>query len=229
MFDADADAGGLAGLRERVRPVSTSRSQLLPVLPALKDVLPEGGLRRGTTLSVTADDGGGGTTLALALVAAASKAGSWCVTVGIDNLGALSAVQQLDLSRSAFVSWSGGEWAKVVARLVDGVDIVLLHPPPHVRATQARKLVARLRDRGSVLVILLSGVLQGRSSTWPEPCDLNLHVASARWVGIGPGEDCLRERLATITVQGRRAAGRLRQIQLWLPSASRTVTKVEGP
>ncbi|HJR24902.1 MAG TPA: hypothetical protein VJ804_05480, partial [Acidimicrobiales bacterium] len=57
-------------LHERIRPVALARERQLPVAEALRSLLPMGGLRRGSTVAVTAGAGvGGATSLALALVA----------------------------------------------------------------------------------------------------------------------------------------------------------------
>ena len=211
-------ADALALLGEGVRPVSASRTQVLPVLAPLRDLLPEGGLRRGSTIGISADHCGGGNTIAMALMAAASMAGSWCAAVGLPDLGPVAADElQIDLRRLAFVPLPGVQWGETVAAVIEGVDVVLLRPPPHVRATVVRRLVARLRDRRAVLIILIDG------TDWSEGCDVELRVDHARWVAIGRGEDCLRERLATVTAVGRRSAVRPVCRQLWLPDMSRTV------
>ena len=54
---------------------------MLPVLPALRGLLPEG-LRRGTVVAV-----GGWGLLCLAVAAGASAAGAWCAAVGLPQLG----------------------------------------------------------------------------------------------------------------------------------------------
>ena len=69
---------------------AASQTRLLPVAGPLAPLLPDGGLRRG---SVVQCDGAGSRRLALALVAEASAAGSWCVFVGATDLGALSAAE----------------------------------------------------------------------------------------------------------------------------------------
>ena len=62
------------------------------MLPPSRPLLPGGGLRRGATVSVTAAAGvGGATSLALALVAEASRAGSWVAAVGLPSLGLVAA------------------------------------------------------------------------------------------------------------------------------------------
>ncbi|CAA9257662.1 MAG: hypothetical protein AVDCRST_MAG54-2310, partial [uncultured Actinomycetospora sp.] len=54
-------------------PVDREGSPVLPVAGALAGLLPDGGLRRGSTVAVC-----GSTSLLLALLAEASRAGSWC-------------------------------------------------------------------------------------------------------------------------------------------------------
>ena len=70
-----AALAALAALAERTRPVAASRTRLLPVAPALADLLPDGALRRGSTLTVGGPGDDGALSMALALVAAASGTG----------------------------------------------------------------------------------------------------------------------------------------------------------
>ncbi len=188
------------------------------MLAPLRGLFPEGGLRRGSTIGVSADRCGGGSTLALALMAAASREGSWCVAVGLPDLGAVAAAElQLDLSRLAVVPWPDVQWGDTVAAAIEGIDVVLLYPPRIVRADMVHRLVARVRDRRAILIVLTD------QTGWPEGFDVELRVDTARWVAIGRGEDCLRERLATVTAGGRRSAGRPRCQELWLPEASHAI------
>src|SRR5690606_14054535 len=84
----------LAGLGERVRPVDLARDRRLPVLPAFEGLLPGAGLRRGATVAVGARPGvTGATSLALALAAGASQAGSWVAAVGLGSLGLVAAAE----------------------------------------------------------------------------------------------------------------------------------------
>ncbi len=69
------DTEALRRAGEWARPVALAGEQLLAVLAPLAPLFPEGGLRRGSTVTVEA--GPGATSLALALGAAASAAGSW--------------------------------------------------------------------------------------------------------------------------------------------------------
>src|SRR5690349_19397575 len=72
----------------------------VPVLPALADVLPERGLRPG---SVVSTGGIGATSLALALVAEASK-DSWTAVVGMPSVGLCAGAELgVDLDRVVVV------------------------------------------------------------------------------------------------------------------------------
>ena len=71
------------GPHPAVEPGADGR--LLPVVAALADVLPSGGLRRGSTVAVAA--GTGSTSLLTALLARASATGLWAGVVGRPDLG----------------------------------------------------------------------------------------------------------------------------------------------
>jgi hypothetical protein len=215
----------LALLAERTRPVSSSRTRLLPVLPSLVDLFPDGSLRRGSTIVVghPGATAGGHVSLALALLAAASGTGSWCALVGLPGLGAVAAHDiGIDLARLAVVPRPGAAWAEVTAALVDGLDVVVLFPPFPPRPAMARRLVARVRERRSVLV-----VVAGRSG-WPEPPDLHLGITDAGWDGVGAGEGYLHRRRMTVTATGRRSAVRPRHLRLWVPGADGAVADAAG-
>lgn len=205
----------LALLAERTRPISSSQTRLLPVLSPLIDLFPDGGLRRGSTVVITGLDGtaGGGLSLALALVAAASKAGSWCSLVGVTGLGAVAAHDfGVDLARLAVVPRPGAAWPDVVGTLVDGVDLVVLRPPFAPRPTMAARVAARVRERRSVLVVLAG------QAGWPEPPDIHLRIDGMQWDGAGAGEGFLQRRRVSVSSTGRRAAARPRHRWLWMPS-----------
>jgi hypothetical protein len=185
--------------------------RLLPVVPALQPLLPGRGLRRGSTVAVSRS-----AALALALVAGASAAGSWVAAVGLPDLGILAAAETgVVLERLALVPAPGARaWPTVVAALLDAVDVVLVRPPAHLPAAQARRLVARARERGAVLVPL---------GPWSEPADLRLAVTSSAWHGLGQGHGRLHSRQVEVAVTGRGPATRERRLLLWLPSPDGTI------
>jgi hypothetical protein len=211
----------LGELAERVRPVTLTREQRLPVLPALEALLPGGGLRRGATVSVGSSVGGA-TSLALALVAEASQHGSWVAAVGVPSLG-LVAADELGVALERLVLVAAPErdaWGGVVAALVDGFDLIVLHAGrTGVRTVDARRLVARARERGAVLVQLGSG--------WPETADVQLEVTRARWEGLDDGHGHLQARKVRVAGGGRAEAAQPRRVDLWLPGPGGEVVPAE--
>ena len=205
---------GLAGLPESVRPVALAGDRLLPVLPALGRLLPGGGLRRGSTVAVA-----GSTSLALALLAGPSAAGSWCAVVGMPSLGLVAAAEVgAAVGRLALVAAPGRDWAAVVAALLDALDVVVVRAPDRaVRAADARRLGARARERGAVLVPL------GR---W-DGADVRLSVARSAWEGLDGGSGHLRARLVEVVAEGRGAAARPRRARLWLPAPDGTIAPAD--
>jgi hypothetical protein len=126
-----AALAALAALAERTRPVAASRTRLLPVAPPLAGLLPDGALRRGTTLTVGGPGDDGALSVALALVAAASASGSWCALVGRPGLGAVAASDLgIDLGRLALLPRPGPSWAEATAAVLEGVDMVPAVPAP---------------------------------------------------------------------------------------------------
>lgn len=201
--------------------------RLLPVLPALESLLPGGGLRRGSVVTVGGSTGGGSTSLALSLLAAVSAQGSWCAAVGLPALGLAAAAEMgVALERFPVVASPGrgsgaGGWAWVVAALLDAFDVVVAGPPPSLRATDARRLTARVRERGAVLVA-------PGGAGWPEPAEVRLTVSTAAWEGLGQGHGRLLGRRAEVVTGGRGAAARERRVQLWLPHPDGGVREAGG-
>ena len=191
--------------------VTLAGERLLPVVPALQPLLPGQGLRRGTTVAV-----GRSAALALALVAGASAAGSWVAAVGLPDLGMVAAAETgIVLERLALVPAPATRaWPTVVAALLDAVDVVLVRSPAGLPAGQARRLAARARERGAVLIPL---------GAWSEPADLRLAVAASAWHGLGQGDGRLQARLVEVVIGGRGAATRERRVRLWLPALDGTI------
>ena len=239
-------AGGVPGsgrdhlrlLGERIAPLVGARERTLPVLAPLRSLFPGGALQRGW---VIATGGDGATSLALAVAAGPSAAGSWTAVVGEEGLGLAAAAETgMVLERLLVVAASEPRGAaEAVAALVGSVDIVLLGSEIRLGAADHRRLAARLRERGSVLIRLGGDSSQGagvwtggaqgagvwtggaRSSSGrasdPHGADVCLRVVSSRWSGLGDGWGLLRSRHVSVQVQGRGAMGRPRSVDLLLP------------
>ena len=205
------DLAALRLLGDRVRPLSAAAERLLPVPAAFAPLVPLGGLQRGSTVAAT---GSAATSCALALAGPTTQAGSWCAVVGLDHLGLLAAAELgVSLERTLLVTDPGpSAWPGVVAALLDAVDVVLARPSGRLAPTVHRRLVARARERGAVLL-----QVGGRPDAWGEQADLWVRTGPVRWEGIGAGHGALRARRVEVEVAGRRAAVRTRRAVLWLP------------
>ncbi|WP_370967364.1 hypothetical protein [Amycolatopsis sp. cg9] len=197
---------GIPGVRTAAQLGEPDPAGHLTVLPALAHLLPGGGLRRGTTVSVR-----GATSLVLALLAAATRDGSWAAVTGLPELGLAAAAELgVDLERIALVPHPGAEPVAVVSALVDGFDLVVLGRSlaDSVRPQLARRLAGRVRNRGSVLLA---------AGSWPG-ADLELSVSGRRWHGLSAdGHGHLRYRELVATSRGRGSAVRSRSVPLRLP------------
>jgi hypothetical protein len=201
-----------------------AQERTLEVLPSLAGLFPEGGLRRGSTVTVGPGAFPGATSLALSLLAGPSAGGSWCAVVGAPDLGLVAAAQVgAELERLAMVPSPGAHWPVVTAALLEGFDIVLLRPPGPVSRSDARKLEARARERGSVLAIL--------SGHWPGAADIRLSVSGGSWRGLEQGCGHLSGAEVEVTAEGRGASSRPRRARTWLggPVPAPVATSLAGP
>jgi hypothetical protein len=182
------------------QPAGSDPPAVFPVRPELARLLPHRGLRRGTAVAVA--PGRGGTTLLLALLAEASRAGSWCGVVGWPELGGLAAAELgVALPRVVAVHDPGGQWPAVTAALLDAADLVVLRPPDRVDPRDVRRLSARARERRATLLT---------AGDWPG-AELCLSIVDSIWHGLGRGAGQLRGREVTIRAEGRGAAAHPRE------------------
>jgi hypothetical protein len=171
-------------LRERVAAMEQRPAgQPVPTLPALTDIVP---LHAGATYSVDS------ASLALALVAGASRAGEWVGFAGCADFGVEAAAELgIELSRTVLVPDPGEHWLEVTAALVDVLRVVVLRPPASVDERTAGILDSRLRTRSSVLVV---------HGDWPRAA-ARVSVEESAWTGPGAGAGQLEERRARLVVR----------------------------
>jgi hypothetical protein len=199
---------------------------MFPVAPALRELLPRGGLARGSV--VTVPDSG---LLCMAVVAAASADGAWCAIAGMPEAGLVAgAGLGLDLERTLLVPDLGGAtgdraargggvsgsagWPQVVASLLDGCELVLVRPPSRASAQVRQRLEATLRRARGVLVV---------AGDWPG-AQVRLRVTAQGWTGLGDGFGRLRACCAEVVADGRGEAARAKTRWLWLPAEDGTVS-----
>ena len=192
-----------------------SGADLLPVLPALQELLPFGALQRGSVVAA-----GDWSMLCMALAAGPVASGAWCAAAGIAEFGVVAAADAgLDPARLLLVPDLGPNWAQVVASLLDGCDLVLLRPPDRPSAQVRRRLEAAVRRYRGVLLV---------AGAW-EGAQVRLRVTSQAWAGIGMGHGRLRGRRVRVVADGRGEWSRAEARWLWLPGPDGTVIRADDP
>lgn len=189
----------LAAVGASRTPLVLARDRTLVIPGPLGEVLPA--VQRGTVIAVGGVPGSGAVSAVLAIAAAATGAGEWAAMVdGTPALGGLAAAEAgVDLARFAVVrDVSRDRWATVVAALLDGMSVVIASVPRGARAGDARRLVARARERAAVLV-----ALSPDTRGWPVEAALRLDVRGGIWPGLGRGVGALSSRASTWEVSGR--------------------------
>jgi hypothetical protein len=158
--------------------VSLAHERAFALGPSLAPLVPGGALARGAVVRVVGQPGAGATSLGLELAAACTAAGEWAAAVDLaGTLGALAARETgVALERFAVVRRvPPARWASVVAALLEGMTLVLADLPREgVGAADARRLVARARERETVLVV---------PERWPAESSLTLHAVTSEWAG----------------------------------------------
>lgn len=211
---------GELGVRPASELASTAGVELppvFPVLPELAGLLPRGGLPASGTVVVR-----NSVSLLLALLAAATAAGSWAAVVGMPELGIVAAAELgVAVHRLALVPSPGEHAPAVISALLDGMDLVAVGGTVLTgsgTARVARQLSARARHRGAVLLPC--------DAAWPG-ADLQLASTTGEWSGIARGSGRLRERRVELVVSGRGAAFRVARVPLLLPGPHGEVAAAE--
>ncbi|MFI5777260.1 hypothetical protein [Nocardia sp. NPDC051570] len=167
------------------------RAEPLPVPSALVELLPEGGLAKGSVVAYS-----GVTSLLAGLLAAVTGSGGHAVAVGLPRLGLLAAAEMgAHLGRLALIPDPGSDPVEVASVLLDGVDLVVLglgglSIPP----SRTRVLAARARSKGATLVVT-GGAWAGAT--------LRIDARIAGYEGLGRGRGRLRAIHLDVSVSAR--------------------------
>jgi hypothetical protein len=218
--------------------ITTLTAPALPPLPVpagLRQLLPDG-LRRGSTVAITSSVS---LLLALLGPASAAGAWAAMVGMpAISAEAAVEA--GIELERLAIISppplfvredrsgartgpndnfwedrsdagagWTGASWTTAVGALLDAVDVVVARPNG-VTDGDARRLTARARSKGGILVLF-----GPQAASWPA-VEIELSATHGRWTGIDRGYGRLRQRQLRVAATGRGRSARPRHTDLWL-------------
>ncbi|MFD7842128.1 hypothetical protein ACFV4K_04190 [Nocardia sp. NPDC059764] len=186
----------------RVPVAPEPRREPLPVPAALENLLPDGGLAKG---SVVVYNGAG--SLISGLLAAVTSAGGHAAVVGLPRLGLLAAAEMgARLDRLAVVSDPGPDPLEVASVLLDGLDLVVLGLNGlAVPMSRARVLAARARGKNSTLMVT--------NGSWSGSA-LHIDTRVAGYSGLGRGCGRLRTVRLDVSVRGRSAQPRLGHLSL---------------
>lgn len=194
----DSRAGEVLRLRREISRMQRRRSDLplLPLDPAFSSLLPEQGLQTGTAYTVSPSP-----SLVLALLAAASRKGLWCAVVGMPTLGVEAAAAfGIALPRLILVPDPGERWLAVTSALAEVVPLIAVQPGGRARDADISRLSARLRDRGSTLLVSESPAL----GAWPQS-EGTIRLHDQQWLGIGEGWGLIEGSTATVTAKTRQS------------------------
>ncbi|MGY4783688.1 hypothetical protein ACVH9Z_27695 [Rhodococcus opacus] len=201
--------------------VATAQTTLrtLPVPSPIAELLPRGGLARGTVASVA-----GTSSVLVGLLASVTAAGSHAAVIGMPDLSLLAAVEQgADLSKIAIVPAPKDSAVEVAAILLDGVDLVILGlSGAAVTPSRARAVVARARSKGAVLL-----VTEGH---W-DGVDLRIESRVAGYSGLGEGHGRVTGVQLDVAAAGKGFQRRTQRMEIRSDSGSvawRTVPEVQA-
>lgn len=183
------------------RPLVLARERSIQLGEGLGALVPGGALTRGSVLRVA---GSGATSVIFTLASAVTAVGEWAAVVELDDtLGALAAAEAgVALEQFAVVRRvPPARWAIVVAALLEGVSLVVADVPRGVRLGDARRLIARARERETVLLV------HERVAAWPAEAALTFCAMGGAW-GDLVADGHLTERALRVEVEGRGVAAR---------------------
>ena len=183
----------------------TAQADALPVVGALSPLFPSGGLRPGAAYALPDSP-----SLLFALAGRSSQDGAWCALIGTPDLS-LEAAAGYGVSpdRVALIPDPGERWLQAVSSAAEVFPLVAVRSPRAASSAETARLGARLRDRGSTLLVV---------GPWPS-VEASLTVSDPAWGGIGRGHGLLSSRAVTVAASGR-SSPRPRRVRVMLPGPS---------
>jgi hypothetical protein len=183
------------------RPLVLAQERSIELGEGLGALVPGGALTRGTVLRVA---GSGATSVTFTLASAVTAVGEWAAVVELDGtLGALAAAEAgVVLEQFAVVRRvPPARWATVVAALLEGMSFVAAEVPRGVSLGDARRLIARARERETVLLV------HEKMARWPAEAALTFRAMGGTWGDLAD-DGRLTDRALRVEVEGRGVAAR---------------------
>lgn len=184
----------------------------------LESLMPGGHLRPGSTLEVA--PGPGQVSVLLRLLSGPTSHGAWASAIGFADLNPHAALESgVALERFALIPDPGVAWLEVTAALLDTVELVVLNLSHDCRPSDARRLLARARQRRSVLILTSHNTRRGPRNRpprrlWPEQPDVTLTPTGRTLNGLNKGHGRLHEIAITVSATGRRLNGPARSCHI---------------
>ncbi|WP_331757967.1 hypothetical protein OG225_41760 (plasmid) [Nocardia sp. NBC_01377] len=181
----------------------TEDVEVIPIEGPLGQLLPHGGLPRGSVVCCS-----GSATILMGLLAQASGAGRNVAMVGNPGAGWLACAELGgELERIAHVlPPPGSDVLEVVTILADGIDVIALSDPSVTAAPARSKVItARIRERGAVLLTASPTVIRP---------SLTITARARGYDGLGQGSGRLRRILFEVAVTERSGSRRTARIVL---------------
>ncbi|GGK56769.1 hypothetical protein [Nocardia camponoti] len=205
-----------ASTAERVPTGRAHSRDMLPVPAPLAELLPDGGLAKGSVVAYS-----GAHSMLVGLLAEVTGKGGHAAVVGMPRLGLLAAVEMgAQLSRLAVIAEPGDDPVEVAAVLLDGIDLVVLGlDGVAVPPARCRVLAARARNRNTTLVVA--------GGSWVNP-SLRLDTRVAGYQGLGAGRGRLRSICLDVRVSAKSGPSRQGRIDL-CARAGRTQWQTREP
>ncbi len=183
----------------------------LPVTEVLQPLFGGAGFERGHIYGIA---GEAPLSLLFALVARGTADGSWLALVNLQRAGLLSAHEHgVALQRTVCVDVAAGtQWSHVVGALVDGFDFVVVSSPV-CSVNEARRITARVKAQGSVLLVL------GKPGAFDVDATFAAHTVQWQF------DTYASARTVDVEAHGRRVYG-TRSCRVQLPAATGAVCGV---
>ena len=125
------------------------------------------------------------------------------------RLRQLSVRRSSATDRVALIPDPGERWLQAVSSAAEVFPLVAVRSPRAASSAETARLGARLRDRGSTLLVV---------GPWPS-VEASLTVSDPAWGGIGRGHGLLSSRAVTVAASGR-SSPRPRRVRVMLPGPS---------